>query len=150
MRWPQFLTLPRPPDFTVRQGDSDYMRRWWVIPRNMRFNIYLHHIVRSDDDRAMHDHPWWNVSILLWGKYLEVMPGTTRRIRRPFIPVFRQAEAAHRLELVDDEPVWSLFITGPVVRQWGFHCPRGWVFWKDFVSVANDGRSNDIGRGCDE
>jgi hypothetical protein len=48
------------------------MRRWWVIPRNKFFNIYLHHFLHSDDDRALHDHPWWNVSILLRsGSYVE-------------------------------------------------------------------------------
>ena len=26
--------------------------------RNKIFNIYLHQIIRSDDDRALHDHPY--------------------------------------------------------------------------------------------
>ena len=47
------------------------MRRWWVIPRNKWFNVYLHHFLRSDDDRALHDQPWWNLSILLDGEYTE-------------------------------------------------------------------------------
>lgn len=47
----------RPPDVVIGGDASPYMRRWWVIPRNRRFNVYLHHFLRSDDDRALHDHP---------------------------------------------------------------------------------------------
>ena len=61
-----------------------------------------------------------------------------------FLPVFRTAKFAHRLELVKG-PVWTLFITGPRLRSWGFYCPQGWRHWEDFTSP--DGRN--VGRGCD-
>ena len=36
------------------------------------FNLYLHEFSRSDDDRALHDHPWlFNLSVLLSGTYVE-------------------------------------------------------------------------------
>ena len=55
--------------------------------------------------------------------------------------------AAHRLELIDG-PCWTLFVTGPRYREWGFHCPqRGWVPWKEFTSADNSG---EIGRGCEQ
>ena len=138
----------RAPDVIIGGIDAPYMRRWWIIPRNRRFNIYLHHFCRSDDDRALHDHPWWNVSLLLLGRYIEHMPHAVRT-RRPGLPVLRQAEAAHRIELLRDasgaeRPVWSLFITGPNVRAWGFWCPKGWRHWKDFTS--NNG--TEVGKGC--
>ena len=133
----------RPPDFVIGTPESPYMRRWWVIPRNRIFNVYLHNIVRGDDDRALHDHPWWNVSILLRGHYREVTPrGTFYRGRGSII--LRHAVSAHRLEV--DGPTWSLFITGPNVRTWGFHCPKGWVPWQQFCAP---GDSAQIGRGCD-
>lgn len=45
-------------------------------------------------------------------------------------------------------PCWTLFITGPRVREWGFHCPdRGWVHWKQFTAADDPGA---IGRGCDQ
>lgn len=133
----------REPDFIIGTPESPYMRRWWVIPRNRVFNIYLHNIVRSDDDRALHDHPWWNLSILLAGMYREITPaGLFFRGRGSFI--FRRAESAHRLEV--DGPTWSLFITGPNVRTWGFHCPKGWVPWQQFCAP---GDSSQIGRGCE-
>ena len=61
----------RPPDFIVGGKEDPYMLRWWIIPRNRWFNVYLHNFLRSDDDRAHHDHPWWNFSILLRGEYTE-------------------------------------------------------------------------------
>ena len=133
----------RPPDFVI--GD-DYLRRWWVIPRNHYFNIYLHNIRHSDDDRALHDHPWWNLSILLKGGYLEVLTDSRiRRKRGTFI--FRHPHVLHRLEVRDHEHAWTLFITGPAVRTWGFFCPQGWIPWRDFVDPDNPGQQ---GRGCGE
>ena len=143
----------RNPDFLIGSPDDPYMRRWWVIPRNKVFNIYLHHIRRDDDDRALHDHPWPSISFVLMGQLTEVLENRTRVLRR-FIPYPRKSTTAHRLVVnsvrgTDDNPknVWTLFITGPVVRKWGFHCPKGWVFWKDFCAVDNKGL---VGRGCGE
>lgn len=45
--------------------DDPYLRRWYVIPRNPWLNVYVHHFLSSDDDRALHDHPWWFVSLML-------------------------------------------------------------------------------------
>ena len=150
----------RPPDFVIGGVDSPYLRRWWLIPRNRFFSIYLHEILRDDDDRALHDHPWWNCSILLRGRYIEIQPLThplapgKRSFRRePFRPVFRTARQAHRLCLeLDTEthrlrPCWSLFIRGPVIREWGFWCPQGWRRWQDFVANGDKGA---VGKGCAE
>lgn len=134
----------RKPDITI--GDN-YLERWFVIPRNKYFNIYLHKFSGSDDDRALHDHPWWSVSFLLKGSLSEVFKTKLGNIdiRHPkrFIPILRAATAAHRLVLIS--PVaWTLFITGPKIRSWGFHCPNGWVHWRLFTT--EDGRN--IERGC--
>ena len=129
---------------------ADYLRRWWVIPRNRLFNVYLHNIRRSDDDRALHDHPWINCSILLDGSYVEhtiEAGGVNRRVvRTAGDVVFRLPGAAHRLEIADG-PCWTLFLTGPTWRSWGFHCPNGWRHWRDFTNPADPSK---IGRGCGE
>lgn len=148
----RLLSIPerRNPDFIIGSDEDPYMRRWWVIPRNKVFNIYLHHFLHSDDDRALHDHPWWNCSILLKGSYVEhtINAGgvNVRTEYRAGNVKPRRAIAAHRVELTDG-PCWSLFITGPVIRQWGFHCPSvGWRHWKVFTSPEAKGK---IGRGCE-
>jgi hypothetical protein len=139
----------RDPDVLIGKAGDTYMKRWWVIPRNRFFNVYLHHFLRSDDDRALHDHPWWNASILLQGKYTEHTidaGGVNRRVEyRAGAIKLRGATYAHRIELTDG-PCWSLFLTGPTLREWGFHCPAGWRPWQQFVDGNNSGH---IGRGCD-
>lgn len=136
----------RPPDFVIGPPEAPYLRRWWLVPRNRWCNVYLHQILRSDDDRALHDHPWWNVSIILRGSYIEVMPGQRDKYRNVGSVVFRRAEQLHRL-VIDkiSGPAWTLFITGPRVREWGFQCPKGWVPWHEFTKPGAKGQ---VGKGC--
>lgn len=147
------LTIPREPDFIIEDSEDVYLRRWWIIPRNKLFNIYLHHFWKSDDDRALHDHPWANISILLSGSYLEHLPNGVVKLRKPWRPwsfwriPMRFPTSSHRVALIDGKRVWTLFLTGPKVRTWGFHCPRGWIPWTEFVDQRPGG--NSIGPGCD-
>jgi len=140
------------PDFVIGGTDSPYLMRWWVIPRNRFFNVYLHLFWRSDDDRALHDHPWANASFLLSGYYIEhtiEAGGIHRRFTRTAgdLVIRWSGKHAHRIEIVD-RPVVTLFFTGPVYRKWGFHCPeKGWVYYKDFVDQRDNGA---IGKGCEQ
>jgi hypothetical protein len=141
----------RQPDFIVKRADGDYLRRWWVIPRNDDFNVYLHQFVQDDDDRALHDHPWHSVSLILAGGYIEHLPSGLQVLRLPGELVYRRPEDAHRVSLHRDafgKPIeaWSLFITGARIRDWGFLCPQGWVRWEQFTSANDPGA---VGRGCD-
>lgn len=145
--WPKFLTIPRAPDFVVGPEAAPYLRRWNFLPRNKWFNIYLHHFMRSDDDRALHDHMYDNISFLVRGRYIEVTK-ENRIERRPLCPVFRRAEVAHRVELIDGRHVWSIFLMGRRRREWGFHCPQGWRHWTKFVVQRKGG--NEMGPGCGE
>lgn len=133
----------RDPDFVI--GDN-YLRRWWVLPRNHFCNVYLHEILHSDDDRALHDHPWENSSWVIEGGYIEHVPDGPPLVRGAGDFVSRPATALHRLELPEGGRAVSLFITGPKVREWGFACPQGWRHWSEFVA-ADPGQ---VGRGCGE
>lgn len=142
----------RAPDFIIGKPDDAYLLRWWLLPRNRLFNIYVHKFLRSDDDRALHDHPWLNASFILRGQYAEhqILAGgiNVRNMRIAGKWRFRlSGKIAHRVELTDGA-CWTLFITGPRYREWGFHCPeRGWVLWTDFTSPGNTG---EIGKGCED
>lgn len=131
-------TQPRdfriPPDETV----PVYMERWWRLARNWATNVYFHIVRRSDDDRALHDHPWWSFSIVLDGGYWEetILPGGTHK--REWFGAGRMkfrtsGKYAHRLELdrfpgeAFELPARTIFITGPVLRRWGFHARDRWV-----------------------
>lgn len=141
--WAHSIMSSRQHDFTI--GD-DQLRRWWVIPRNQGCNVYLHHILKSDDDRALHDHPWPSTSHILEGSYIEVTP-EGRFMREAGYIGHPSAEAMHRLEVPEGGEAISLFITGPKVRDWGFDCPNGWVPWQIFCDPNDVGKR---GRGCGE
>ena len=79
--------------------ENPYLLRWWVIPRNRFFNVYLHKFLRDDDDRALHDHPWLSLSVILKGGYVEHTAKEVRRREAGSI-IFRRAKHAHRIELL--------------------------------------------------
>lgn len=133
----------RKPDLVLEKEGDVYLRRWYVIPRNAIFNIYLHNFLHDDEDRALHDHMYSSLSWILKGGYLEhtikaggvhkrkeYAPG--RIILRPF------GGKAHRIELIG-KSCWTLFITGPRYRKWGFHTKDGWVHHKEFLDPYGDG-----------
>lgn len=109
-----------------------FLLRWHLIPKNRYFNIYLHKWIGSDMHRACHDHPWPSVAILLNRAHLYEITDdpevagwkSAARVKR-FRPIFRSATHAHRMVL-SGGPAWTLFITGRKVREWGYHCPKGW------------------------
>lgn len=146
------------PHQVIGAEHNPYLLRWYILPRNRFLNVYLHKFLRSDDDRAMHDHPWWFMSYIVKGSYWEHRkdrPLTARSYRSAGTFAFRKAEDAHRVELESEtltlgpptrdgivthyhtqeveRPVWTVIVTGPRIRRWGFHCPEGWKFWEDFV-----------------
>jgi hypothetical protein len=135
----------RKPDFVIGGPDDPYLERHWLLPRNRFFNVYVHRFLRSDDDRAMHDHPWINASWLLQGSYLEHTRTGVQRLVAGDRRLRLSGRFAHRVEL-DRGECWTLFVTGPRYRQWGFLCPKGWVHWKDFCDITDSGT---VGRGCD-
>lgn len=121
--------------------------------------VKLHHILRSDNDRALHDHPWSFISIVLIGGYWEhvafPMDGSafvhpipkrarlcapsaadgTLTLRCWFGPgsvLRRSAECAHRLELPEGKTAWTLVFTANKTREWGFHTIKGWIPWRAF------------------
>lgn len=142
-----------PPDFVVGEVGSPYLKRWYVWPRNRFCNLYLHLFLRSDDDRALHDHPWlFNASLVLAGTYKEhtIINGGTHVVtpREPGAFKFRWGKSPHRVALLarPKNSVITLFFTGPVVREWGFYCPKKWIPWQQFVSLRKGGNQN--GPGC--
>lgn len=142
LRWAR----ARSPDFVIGGHEAPYLLRWWLLPRNPVFNVYVHQFLRSDEDRALHTHPWlFNASWLMEGNYREwTAAGATERAAGDF--KFRWGPAAHRIELTHDV-CWTLFITGPRARKWGFLCPQGFVHWKLFTAADDKGA---VGRGCDQ
>jgi hypothetical protein len=115
--------------FVIENAMGDpYLVRYKLF-RCPRFKIFLHHILRSDEDPELHCHPWTFVSIILWRGYFEILRDGARMVR-PGSIVRHRATDAHRLIL--EKPAWTLvFVTGKK-RVWGFHGPNGWTPYSDF------------------
>jgi hypothetical protein len=134
------LVGARAPDEVVDGLDEKgktvpYLLRWFIKreEEGTGRRVYLHCFCRSDYDRALHDHPWSSTSIILEGEYLEHLQDGTVEHRKAGDVVSRSAEAQHRVELIGGRRCWTLFITGPKVREWGFQCKDGWVHNNDFI-----------------
>ncbi len=143
MKWLLARYKNKKPDIEIGEN---YLSRWYLIPRNRLFNIYLHRYRGSDDDRALHDHPWVSLSYLISGDLYEYDTGGCKHLKSGAWR-FRRSTYAHRLEKASKRSdVWTLFLTGPRIRHWGFHCPKGWVPWEKFT----DSTGTRVGRGCEE
>jgi hypothetical protein len=49
MKWFEKIAASREPDFYIGPKENPHIMRWWVIPRNKVFNVYLHRFTRSDE-----------------------------------------------------------------------------------------------------
>ena len=125
-------------------GPVSFLRRplAWLL-QQFGIAIRVHHILRSDDARAFHDHPWWYATCILRGGYREVIPtfksgvysGNVRRGHGAGRVLFRRAESWHRLELEPGETAWTLFITGSYRNAWGFLVqPNFKMPWRDYAA----------------
>lgn len=116
---------------------GDYMHRW--ILETPWFSLRIHHILRSDEDRALHDHPWNFASLILWGGYFEVtqerdLLDRTRHVQTWHGPLSLRrlrAETLHRVVIPEGRSAWTVVWTGPILRKWGFLDPEhGWLYWR--------------------
>lgn len=128
---------------------GDLMVRYFIL-RTPKVAIYVHHFLRSDNERHFHDHPWTFITIPfscgywehipvgehLTGKQAEQIrwkPGCpySRRIwRRRFFPLYRPAEWKHWVEVT--KPTWTLVIRFRRRRMWGFDTANGWMDWRSY------------------
>jgi hypothetical protein len=95
--------------------DCPYCYRWVV---NLGL-FSIHHWVRSDDTRAYHNHPYWFITLILKGKYLDVTDKGTEELSRGSIR-FRKASHTHTVVIPTGSECWSLLLTGPKINKWGF------------------------------
>lgn len=108
--------------FVIGPDNDPYIIRWILFSCPL-FGIMVHKMLRSDYDRALHDHPWDFLSIVLKGGYAEEFEERGVRDFRFNAPghiLFRKAEFKHRVILDKGKICWTLVFKGPRRRKWGF------------------------------
>lgn len=137
-----------------REGESPYLSRWYLLghrpPTDAELhdqvvddgyrglNLYLHRFHRSDDDGALHSHPWtWGLSLVLVGGYSEerrVGDSVIRRTVQPWRLNFLRQDTYHRVDL-QEEDAWTLFLVGPKCSTWYFwdRERRARLQWRTFI-----------------
>jgi len=130
-RWRAFHT------FEIRDPDTDelYLRRY-ILLRCPWFEIFVHRIHTPDTDRHLHDHPWSFVSFVLRGWYIETVPEPVSGLPLRFIQRtwfnYKRATDRHRITLVSPN-LWTLILTGPRRREWGFVVDGVWVHYREYL-----------------
>lgn len=136
-----------PKTYTIEDyvTNEPYLTRT-VFRRVLGLRPLLHKFHRPDNDRALHNHPWkWSLSIILCGSYteerLDLHTGTTD-IRRLRFFNFLTEHDYHRVSELHGN-VWTLFITGPRIQDWGFMTPAGFVDHRTYIATQKALRAQD-------
>lgn len=158
-----FVSRPRVADWLVRRafrtpyaditspdGQSVYMKRWWLFnpyPGSdqcdlrkypwLPVSIRVHHILREDADRHLHDHPWDARTIILIGGYVEVREDGRHHYRVPGDTATIKHDEFHRIVYVDARRgAVTLFITFKYRGTWGFKVDGAKVPWRTYLGLG--------------
>lgn len=128
-----------------------HFRRYRLL-RTPWFNIYIHNILKSDEDSDPHDHPWGFIAFMFWGSYLEEWLGAYEDYRywagaelrqdiRSFGSVYyHPAKDFHKITLKSPS-VWTLvFASGRKRPGWGYQTRHGWINFRDYRQLKNEGK----------
>lgn len=131
-----------------------YLLRFYLKHNGRLPGVYLHHFYQSDPDRDLHNHPWkWSFSIILTGGYYEYrhdahfweiyderpsLAWLEPEVRERKAPGFNYitGDSFHRVVLKDLKAgAWTIFVSGPEVKDWGFMSPRGFVKHQAYLGL---------------
>ena len=111
--------------------ETPYLERWilWC-----GITLRLHRFLTSDEDRAVHDHPWWFITVPFtsYHEYVERNGMEIRRQVAAWRPHFRGSRFRHRVE-IDRTPSWTLVLTGIKNNEWGFWQESQFVHNRDWT-----------------
>ncbi len=127
---------------------------WPVYLKRLRlfecdaFGFYIHWMNGPDIDRDLHDHPFDFTSFIVFGSYEEVSgepqwvsPSVHMRpivrfrwLNRKIATTPHKIIKLYKRKIFGYElPVITFVVRGKRRRDWGFHTPTGWVFWKIYL-----------------
>lgn len=134
----RILTIPRVKCWLIARAQRTpyfhlpgYMERWWLVngydPEThttahpwFPWSVRIHHILREDYDRVLHDHPWNARTFILHGWYREVREDGALVRRCAGDTARLNFGEFHAIREVSPGGVWTLFITSRFQGTWGF------------------------------
>jgi hypothetical protein len=135
----------RTPYSHIEKDGDVYMERYWLFnpypadssgKGKLMPSIRLHKIMRPDQDRHLHDHPWNARTFILRGWYWEERAGEFWDIERNAgdTAALRFGEF-HAITRVPEDGVWTLFITWRYRGTWGFLVNGRKVPWREYLGI---------------
>lgn len=156
------VSHPKVADYLIKRAQhtpyfhlDGYMNRWWLFnpyqtegpeaerhERKIKWlpSIRIHHILRADNARDLHDHPWNARTIILKGWYYERR--LVKGIRGDDITISKWREAGdtatinygqyHSIDEVSPGGVWTMFFTWDYTGTWGFLVDGKKVPWREY------------------
>lgn len=99
----------------------------WTLLNTRGWKVMVHHFLPNTEDRPLHDHPWSFFTFVLWGSYEDIGYSTEEVVQAPTVR-YRPAMHLHRTR-TGKHGAWTLVISTPKSRDWGFfHNGRWWPF----------------------
>lgn len=145
-------------NITSADGSDVYMYRYWLFnpygkdaageltpPRwTWLPSVRIHWIMRPDQDRDLHDHPWNARTIVLKGWYAEERP-IASPVPGMSATVLSQRDAGytgrllfeqyHRIAAVSPGGVMTMFFTWRKRGTWGFLVDGKKVPWREYLGI---------------
>lgn len=135
-------------EIVSKTGDVHF-RRYRLI-QTPWFALYIHHILKSDEDRDLHDHPWNFSSLILKGSYAEMWKKSPlfkvnrNQVYYPGDIVKHAAEDAHKITLMSKD-VWTLVLVSGPRRPWGYRLKDGtWLSHQAYRYMKNHNMLDNI------
>lgn len=125
-----------PPLVLIDENNGrEFLKRWRLV-QTPWFSVFIHRMQVPDPGFDLHDHPWAFLSVVLVGGYQEIKAATRRtwaqhkRHRGRWSVGGIRLDECHRVASLDRTPTWTLIVTGPTRRRWGFDVGGEWQDWE--------------------
>lgn len=100
-------------------------------------SVRIHHILRADYDRHRHNHPFDARIIILKGWYEEEREDG-HHLRQPGDTAALGADVFHKITMVSEGGVWTMFFMGAYVQPWGFKTESGFVPSRQYLGIPEE------------
>lgn len=112
-------------------GDEDcpFLRRWTLETRRGR-SIRLHHFFPDHLEDVAHDHPWWFITFVFKGGYIDYTCAEGETVKTDYVDAigFRYRSGDHQhMTRTDRRGAWTIVITGKLGKRWGFWVDKRFI-----------------------